>query len=189
MARVSRFRELDIFNSADVHPAQTSKPCEQVYPKAGKTLKSVMKKPFHGLCTITRCYMQHLNLMASTSTTSEQSQNPDVVEAGSTACDLESVYNKKVLDGQLNYVFGVQPDTSMYSTASTKTENLTPPPPPPTRVITPTDQAREITTLDVREIFNKAYTCTILPEIKPVDDGSPPDDFSLDCVVEEENGY
>lgn len=187
MARVSRFSENfehvrfdSTSNMADAHiPAQKppQKPCQTF--NAGKTMKLLMMKPFHGLCAITNTYKQHLNIMlntnlrtsSSSSSTKKQSKGHDVVEAGSTAYGLppasEEELRRERERNHVDYVFGLGPDTCTINnttaaiTAINTNTNIN------TKKAT-TMPDLEFRTFDVRACWNQAYTSDTSSEIENI---------------------
>ncbi|CRG90846.1 hypothetical protein PISL3812_07892 [Talaromyces islandicus] len=118
---------------ADVHPA--AKPRQACL--TGKTMKSLIMAPYHGLCALTNCYKQHLSIMfhtnrncnnttTTTSSTEKLVRGYDNVEAGSTAYGLQPASDEELRRqskrSHVDYVFGLGPDAySINNTATTTT--------------------------------------------------------------------
>ncbi|QKX59455.1 uncharacterized protein TRUGW13939_06589 [Talaromyces rugulosus] len=181
MAGVSRFSEnfehtrLDSTSSnmADAHyPAQKpQKLCPSPLCNAGKTMRSLMMKPYHGLCAITHSYKQHLNIMLNTNlNTSSKSpellKGHDNVEAGSTAYGLRPASEEELRHQRerihIDYVFGLGPDA--YNITDTTTINNT--------TTTTTKKAAmpdlKYRTFDVRACWIQAYTSDTSSEIENI---------------------
>lgn len=203
MARVSNFFEnfeytrpdsiLNMYDNtitttADAHPAQTTpqKPCPTQTKTAGKsnTMKSLMMKPFHGLCAVATSYKQHLTTMVNTNLNTTETKVPehDNVEAGSTAYGLRPASDEELRrqseKNHIDYVFGLGPDACTINNSATKTTVAY-----TTSTSTSTAKNTAVVadlkpqTLDVRTCWNQAYLSDTSSEIENINNACDELDF------------